>query len=174
MRFLLTGGSACGKSSFAEELALRLGGNLVYIATMRPYGEEGLAKIKRHRKMRASKGFTTIECQIDLINVVVDPESTVLLECLCNLMSNEMFDEFGNLRDVQAKIVSDINELAKRCQNLIVVTNDVASEYLDDYDEGTREYALAIGRANIDLAAQSDHVYELVCGIPLLLKGELL
>ena len=58
---LMTGGSACGKSSYAESLAVRLNGPRYYLAAMQPYGEGGAEKIARHRKMRRGKGFETIE-----------------------------------------------------------------------------------------------------------------
>ena len=35
MRILLTGGSACGKSTYAETLATRLDSELYYIMTMK-------------------------------------------------------------------------------------------------------------------------------------------
>ena len=58
---LLTGGSACGKSYYAEASAVsaakRLKVPLYYVATMLPYGEEGEKRIRRHREQRKSKGF---------------------------------------------------------------------------------------------------------------------
>ena len=56
----MTGGSACGKSSYAESLAVRLNGPRYYLAAMQPYGEGGAEKIARHREMRRGKGFETI------------------------------------------------------------------------------------------------------------------
>ena len=38
----------------------------LYIATMRPFGAETQKKIERHRRMRAGKGFQTLECYGDL------------------------------------------------------------------------------------------------------------
>ena len=49
---LMTGGSACGKSSYAESLAVRLNGPRYYLAAMQPYGEGGVEKIAKHREMR--------------------------------------------------------------------------------------------------------------------------
>ena len=46
---LLTGGSACGKSSYAESLCLRFDGPRHYIAAMRPYGEGSAEKIERQK-----------------------------------------------------------------------------------------------------------------------------
>ena len=57
------GGSGSGKSAFAEQKAVSLaaGGELVYLATMQVYGEEGKKKVERHRQLRRGKGFETIE-----------------------------------------------------------------------------------------------------------------
>ena len=51
MLILVTGGSGSGKSAFAEQKAVSLaaGGELVYLATMQVYGEEGKKKVERHR-----------------------------------------------------------------------------------------------------------------------------
>ena len=54
---------------------------------------------------------------------------------------------------------------------LVIITNDVGSD-IKSYDEGTRAYIQALGRINAALAKESDCVFELVCGIPILLKGE--
>ena len=61
MLILLTGGSACGKSSYGEKLAVLGPKPLYYIAAMQPYDDECLKKIARHRELRKDKGFLTIE-----------------------------------------------------------------------------------------------------------------
>ena len=172
MFYLLTGGSACGKSTYAESLVCRYGQPRIYVATMQPYGEEGLKKIARHRKMRATKGFETVEAQRDLADMSVPEDATVLLECIANLTSNEMFDEQGNMRDVRQKVIDAVLGLSRRCANLVVVTNELGAEY-HDYDDFTPVYVEAMGYINHALAAEADCVYELVCGIPIVLKGEL-
>ena len=63
MRILLTGGSGCGKSTYAERLARSFSAPRYYIATMRPYDEECLAKICRHQQQREDGDFLTIERQ---------------------------------------------------------------------------------------------------------------
>jgi adenosylcobinamide kinase/adenosylcobinamide-phosphate guanylyltransferase len=78
MKVLLTGGSACGKSTYAESLAVRLGGRLWYIAAMRPFGEESQMRIERHRRMRAEKGFETIERYTDINGITLPARGTVL------------------------------------------------------------------------------------------------
>lgn len=173
MMILLTGGSGCGKSTYAESLCLKFPLPRYYVATMRPYGEESLKKIARHREMRAKKGFETIERQTDVGGIVLPERGTALLECMCNLSANEMFDEAGNECDPYEKIMDGVAHLAMQAENLIVVTNDVGADG-EDYDESTQRYIRLLGKLNAALAMQADHVYELVCGIPIVRKGALL
>ena len=173
MMILLTGGSACGKSSYAESLAVRLPAPRYYIAAMRPYDDESLAKIARHREMRHGKGFETFERYTDVAGLVLPARGTVLLECICNLTANEMFDDKGGESDPYDRVMAGIDALRAQSGTLIVVTNDVGSDG-NTYDDATIRYIDAIGRINASLAAEADAVYELVCGIPLVLKGALI
>ena len=172
MRILLTGGSGCGKSTYAERLARSFSAPRYYIATMRPYDEECLIKIDRHRQQREDGGFITIERQTDVGGIVFPARGTALLECMCNLLANEMFDENGNERDVYDKILADVDALAQSCDTLIVVTNEVGGG-AERHEAGTLRYIEMLGRLNCALAASSDLVAELVCGIPLVAKGKL-
>lgn len=169
MMILLTGGSACGKSFYAESLCTAAAGPRYYIAAMQPFGEGGAEKIARHRAMRAGKGFETIERYTDLAGLVLPERGCALLECICNLTANEMFDETGEMRDPVHAVLTGVEALRRQCDTLVVVTNDVGSDNRD-YDPGTRAYVRTLGHINAQLAAQADEVYELVCGIPLKLK----
>ena len=172
MRILLTGGSGCGKSTFAERLARELPAPRYYLATMRPFEAESRAKIARHQAQRVDAGFVTIERETGVGGVALPGRGTVLLECLCNLLANEMFDEAGNERDVYDTILADILALEQQCDTLIVVTNEVGSDG-GNYGASTARYIETLGRLNRALASRFDAVAELVCGIPLMLKGRL-
>ena len=172
MRILLTGGSACGKSTFAEKLAASLPAPRTYLATMRPAGAESEEKIARHRAMREAAGFVTLERDTDVGGATLPARGVVLLECMCNLAANEMFDEQGRVRDVFDKLLADVDALAKRCDTLIAVTNDVGGDGYA-YDASTAAYIDLLGRLNAALAARFDCVCELVCGIPCVVKGAL-
>ena len=70
MILLVTGGSASGKSEYAENRALQLAKaeqkKLIYLAAMKPFGEEAAKRIERHRQLRAGKGFETVERYTDI------------------------------------------------------------------------------------------------------------
>ena len=190
MIFVVTGGSGSGKSEYAENLAMTLGEKRIYIATMQVYGEEGRQRVARHRKMREGKQFVTVECPVNLERLVSDgqcPEglgaraddeqchslldgSVVLLECMSNLAANEMFSVGGGAEAVQQRILAGVNTLQQHCAHLVIVTNEVFSDGII-YDPETMEYIRCLGMINGALAGMADQVTEVVCGIPVSVKG---
>jgi adenosylcobinamide kinase/adenosylcobinamide-phosphate guanylyltransferase len=58
MAILVTGGARSGKSSFAEQYALRSAEKGIYIATCQPYDKEMRERIGKHQQMRLDSGFT--------------------------------------------------------------------------------------------------------------------
>ncbi len=172
MTALVIGGAASGKSGYAESL-LDTAACKLYIATMQPYGEEAQQRITRHRALRAAKGFDTLErftALAGLTEAQLPCGCSALLECLGNLAANELFASDGAGEHAQTAILDGMALLAHRCRNLVVVTNDVLADGVD-YDADTERYLTLLGRCNAALAARFDTVVEVVCGIPILLKG---
>ena len=94
MIILVTGGSGSGKSEFAENCCMKLPAvEKRYIATMQAFDEESRARIRKHQRARSGKGFATIEQGTHLEEVSLPKECTALLECMSNLVANEMFAE---------------------------------------------------------------------------------
>lgn len=170
MLVLVTGGSGSGKSAYAEERAYLLEQeNLVYIATMFPYDKESDKRIERHQKMRADKHFRTIECYVDLLQAEVTPKDTVLLECMSNLVANEVFMENGAGENTVETVRKGIRALLERCNNLIVVTNELFSDGAE-YDTDTSRYLKYLGQINRETAEIADEVVEIVYSIPVIQK----
>lgn len=168
---LITGGSKCGKSRFAEKLLDSFTGSKVYIATMQPIGDEAFEAIGRHRRLRQGKGFATVEKYTDISEVTLPEGSAVLIECVGNLCANEMFsgEEMCYPAD---KIAEGIRKLSKAAAELVIVTNQVGSDGIA-YAETTAAYIAEMGEINRRLAAFADNVVECVYGIPIAQKGEL-
>ena len=191
---LVTGGSGSGKSAYAESLLSSCEGIKYYIATMQIYDAEGEKKVERHRKLRAGKRFLTIESPMNVGKIEFacageveqaqyrqeaerkvqgsSEKKSALLECMSNLTANEMFTKDGmkSEEEVVEKIVSDIQTLSQKLDNLVIVTNNVFEDGVI-YDAGTMEYLKALGRINAALARLADRVAEVVVGIPVELKG---
>lgn len=189
MLHIVYGGSASGKSSYAESFAMSLQGDgrLLYIATMYPYkwntteiDPETMQRIERHRAMRADKGFDTVECYRHVEHIVAKRQDVLLLECMSNLLANEMYLEpdadagsgmSKTMSPASKKIVQAIIDLSARVQDVVIVTNDVFSDGGNlTYDESTREYVKNLAEINCALAQEAATVTEIVCGIPVIVK----
>lgn len=171
MFVLVTGGSGSGKSACAEQRILEFGERpRSYIATMMCFDEESRERIRRHRLMRRDKGFETIECYQKLSDVRVPRGGAVLLECMSNLIANELYAEGGAGEDTVNAVMSGIRSLLAQTDHLVVVTNEVFSDGIT-YDPETMRYLEYLGRVNREMAALSDETVEVVYGIPVSVKG---
>ena len=187
MLHLVTGGSGSGKSEYGENWLtgkenkgrdfIQREENYLYIATMKPYGEEAKERIKRHRKMRSSKGFLTIECYQNLKKLNAFQEtgqnfSGILLECMSNLVANELYLPDGSMRRedlVLEEVLLGVENLKKQTDRLLIVSNEVTSDGIA-YPAEIRTYQELLGKINQTLAKQADLVTEVVYGIPIKIK----
>ena len=171
MMHLITGASASGKSAYAEQALLCAAGTeKYYIATMRPWGAEGAARVKKHRAMREGKGFQTIEAFHTLEALKLPERGSLMLECMSNLLANEQFELGGTDEEILARIQRGIRNLKNQTEDLIIVTNEIFSDGCP-YDADTVCYIRLLGNLNIWLAEQADAVTEVVYGIPIRQKG---
>lgn len=173
MLTLISGGAASGKSEYAEGVAVSAaaaGTPLVYLATMQVWGEEDRRRVERHRAMRWGKGFLTVECPENLAEVSVLEGSVVLLECLSNLTANECFGTLG-FKGAEERILKGIDYLCAQCAHVVVVTNELFGDGIS-YQEETTRYLNVLSSLNCELAGRADRVVEVVCGLPVVWKGE--
>lgn len=189
MMTLILGGSGSGKSAYAEDYLLRITADKqksdkseyrkYYIATMQIRDAEMQAKVARHHRLRQGKGFTTIEQPVALekaLEMLWESETqiqsvAVLLECMSNLVANEMFSmevqEAGQV--VTERVLQGVDALKSQADPLVIVTNNVFEDGIV-YDTGTIEYIETLGRINERMAAEADEVIEVVAGIPQWIK----
>lgn len=191
MILFIYGPRDCGKSAYAEDRACLIGENRIYLATMKIMDDEGRKRVDKHRALRAGKGFITIECP-NTIDSIELPETegtqVVLLECVSNLVGNEMFNtgcdnttqvsitensncdkehtrkETGELSDgpksVQTTVNITLNEigLLSKRTDNLVI---VSSNYDGEeltMDEGTLNYITALNTVNDKLMQMADEV----------------
>ena len=69
------------------------------------------------------------------------------------------------------KALGGIERLAQAAAYTVVVTVDVFADGMR-YDEGTEAWRRALARVNAGVAALADRAVEVVCGIPVWMKGE--
>ena len=177
MIILIVGKQNSGKSLFAEELAAGSGTDRhYYLATMKVCDEAGRERVIRHRKQREGKGFITIELQYGInraVQMMEEPEnSVVLLECIANLVGNEMYDNperaWAEGKKEERYAAIDEDEFAETVMKDIKLLSDNVKELVivsDEYDTGgvkdeeTRKYIRLLSLMNKRLAEYADKVY---------------
>lgn len=175
---LITGGARSGKSSFAESL-YKGQDQVVYIATSKLVDEEMEERIKLHRSSRP-KSWRTYEGNYNL-EEAVGSEKNYLLDCITILTSNIMFDMSKNVEyidyklqaEIEDKVIFEIESLSKnirdRGYNLIMVTNELGDSIVPDHHI-SRVFRDIQGRINQRIAALSDELYLVCCGLPVKIK----
>ena len=181
MIYMVIGTQNSGKSELAEKLAMETGDdNKIYLATMKIYDKSGHERVKKHRLQREGKGFITIEHEYNLLAVLdkidTPKETTILLECVSNLVGNELFenkawnekllkhlndpDLYDRKKEFADIISKDIKNLSGQISNLIIVTNEYDYEG-SNYDDETRLYVELLSMVNERIIRFSDKVYDL-------------
>lgn len=181
---LVIGGSGSGKSAYAEDLLQAVMDEKYYLATMQVYDDEMQKKVDIHRRNRAGKGFQTIEKPVDIGQLYGKISGkAVLLECMSNLVANEMWNpasmdkqewlDGGNEtveKMLAEKIVSEITLLGSCFEDMVIVSNNIFEDGLE-YDAATKSYLRVLAMVNHQLAERADRVFEVVVGIPIAMKG---
>lgn len=171
----ITGGARCGKSVFAEKLALEFGTPLCYLATAQALDNEMEDRVKLHRGRRGEQ-WHTLEEPLDLPRALKECDGryqAVLVDCITLWLSNLLFEYERQEADIEERIMADVRQLADSLQEMttpvILVSNEVGMGIVPE-NRLARLYRDIAGKANQLLAAAADEVHLVVSGIPLQLK----
>ncbi|MFC2011055.1 bifunctional adenosylcobinamide kinase/adenosylcobinamide-phosphate guanylyltransferase [Chloroflexota bacterium] len=178
---LITGGARSGKSHFAQELALKSGKPVLFVATAVAGDEEMRQRIEEHQRTRPAN-WSTLEVTTHVGNEIlqkVGSTQVVLVDCITLLVSNvfgQYADQTGEQIDaslVEKAVtieISGLMECVNRIDaNFIMVTNEVGLGLVPANRMG-RLYRDLLGKANQLLAQQADEVYLMVAGLPVMIK----
>lgn len=176
---MITGGARSGKSSFAQQVAQRLGRRVAFVATAVAGDGEMARRIDEHRARRPAS-WATIEAPELLGGVLeraADAGDVLVVDCLTFWLANRLLASGvdPSTADLAVEVlwpkVEEFLRLARECgANVVVVTNEVGMGVVPATETG-RAFRDIVGRANQALAAQADEVYLMVSGLPVKLKG---
>lgn len=174
---LVLGGARSGKSSYAQELAAKAEGRVIYIATAQAGDDEMRKRIAVHQAERPAS-WRTVEAPRQIGRSVLSSLANVdvvLLDCITLLTSNVLLSlpESASLDEVQREMDREVDELLAAVEqgdaDWIVVTNEVGLGLVPAYALG-RTYRDVLGRVNQRLAQVADEVLFMVAGIPMKVK----
>ncbi len=178
---LIIGGARSGKSHFAQELALKPGKPVLFVATAVAGDEEMQQRIEEHRRARPV-AWSTLEVTTHVGNEILQKiggAQMVIVDCITLLLSNifsQYTDQTGEQIDVpliEKEVTREIGELIECISRLdasfIMVTNEVGMGLVPANKMG-RLYRDLLGKATQLLAEQADEVYLMVAGLPVPIK----
>lgn len=164
---LITGGARSGKSSYAEELALKLSEHPIYMATARIWDEEFRQRVQKHQERRGPE-WTNIEEDKYLSKYKVEGR-VVLIDCVTLWCTNFFFDHQSSVKEALDEAKQEFDLFTKQDATFIFVTNEIGlggtSENLIQ-----RKFTDMQGWMNQYIASKADEVTLMVCGIPVTVK----
>ena len=196
---LITGGQRSGKSTKAEELALSLSSNPVYLATAHVWDEEFRLRVQKHQERRGPE-WTNIEEEIQLSKHNLEGR-VVVIDCVTLWLTNLISIEHETfLAEPSGRAEQNILGKAKRPLDLwslarqesraelylaqakaefdaftapdatyIFVTNEIGSGGTST-NALQRRFTDLQGWMNQYIAQRADEVILMVSGIPVIIK----
>ena len=163
---LITGGARSGKSRYAEELALKLSKNPVYVATAHVWDEEFAERVKKHQERRGPE-WTNIE-EEKLLSRHDLTGRVAVIDCITLWCTNYFFD----LQEVDTALEAlkaEFDKFTAKDATYIFVTNEIGMGGVSD-NVVQRKFTDLQGWMNQYVASKADEVILMVSGIPVKVK----
>ncbi len=163
---LITGGQRSGKSRKAEEVALGIVDNPVYLATAHIWDDEFRERVRRHQERRGPQ-WTNIEeekylSRYDLTGRVV------VVDCVTLWLTNFFFENSDVDQTLEA-VKAEFDRFTDHDATFIFVTNEIGSGGVSE-NAIQRKFTDLEGWMNQYIASCADEVILMVSGIAVQIK----
>ena len=124
MIYLITGGERSGKSSYAQNVALELSKNPMYVATARKWDGDFQKRIDRHQSER-DENWTNIEEEKNLSQI--DFKGRVaIIDCVTLWLTNFFVDTKNDVELSLELAKAEIEKLAlMEDTTILIITNEI-------------------------------------------------
>ena len=164
---LITGGQRSGKSTKAEEMALSLSPNPVYLATAHIWDEEFRERVRKHQERRGPQ-WTNIEeeTQLSLHDMT---GRVIVIDCVTLWLTNFFFANNSDVDKSLELAKAEFDKFTEPDATYIFVTNEIG---LGGVSENAiqRKFTDLEGWMNQYIASKADEVILMVSGIPIKIK----
>ena len=170
---LITGGQRSGKSQQAEQLALSLSPNPVYVATAHIWDEEFRERVRRHQERRGPQ-WTNIEEERNLSRHDLTGRVAVI-DCITLWCTNFFFErnkpdwDQPSVDEALEALKKEFDQFTSQDATFIFVTNEIGSGGVST-DAIQRRFTDLEGWMNQYVASKADEVILMVSGIPVKIK----
>ena len=164
---LITGGQRSGKSSKAEEMALSLSANPVYVATAHIWDDEFRERVKKHQERRGPQ-WTNIEEEIHLSKHDLSGR-VVVIDCVTLWLTNFFFQLESDVNKSLEVAKIEFDAFTQHDATYIFVTNEIGSGGTSE-NVIQRRFTDLQGWMNQYIASKADEVILMVSGIAVKIK----
>ena len=165
---LITGGQRSGKSKKAEELALSLSPNPVYMATAHIWDEEFRERVRKHQERRGPQ-WTNIEEETALSQHDMTGR-VVVIDCVTLWLTNFFFAHNSDVDKSLELAKAEFDRFTEPDATYIFVTNEIGSGGVSE-NAIQRKFTDLEGWMNQYIASKADEVILMVSGIEVKVKG---
>ncbi|MFK7001150.1 bifunctional adenosylcobinamide kinase/adenosylcobinamide-phosphate guanylyltransferase [Flavobacterium oreochromis] len=168
MLYLITGGERSGKSLYAQNLALELSPNPVYMATARKWDDDFQKRIDRHQKDRDHR-WTNVEEEKQISKFEFSGKVT-MIDCVTLWLTNFFVDTNNDVDQSLELAKREVEKiLLQKDATIIIITNEIGMGGHAQTEIG-RKFTELQGWMNQYLAKKADKVVLMISGIPVIIK----
>ena len=164
---LITGGQRSGKSTKAEELALSLSSQPVYLATAHVWDDEFRERVKKHQERRGPE-WTNIEEEIHLSKHDLTGR-VVVIDCITLWLTNLFYQLDSEVDKTLSEAKKEFDAFTQHDATYIFVTNEIGLGGVST-NQLQRKFTDLQGWMNQYVAQKADEVILMVCGIAVKIK----
>ena len=164
---LITGGQRSGKSTKAEELALQMSANPVYLATAHIWDEEFRERVRKHQERRGPE-WTNIEEELQLSKHNLAGR-VVVIDCVTLWLTNWISTETTDIDTILTAAKQEFDRFTAPDATYIFVTNEIGLGGVST-NQLQRRFTDLQGWMNQYIAQKADEVILMVSGIPVKIK----
>ncbi|HTM97089.1 MAG TPA: bifunctional adenosylcobinamide kinase/adenosylcobinamide-phosphate guanylyltransferase [Pedobacter sp.] len=167
MIYYITGGERSGKSKYAQELALRLSDNPVYIATARIWDKDFEKRIERHQNERDERWINIEEEKY--ISKAAISNKVAVIDCVTLWLTNIYTDTKFDIEEALKEAKAEFDKWEEIEATLIIISNEIGMGVHAATEMG-RKFVELQGWVNQYIANKANKAILMISGIPVNLK----
>ena len=164
---LITGGQRSGKSNKAEELALSLSSNPIYVATAHIWDDEFRERVRKHQERRGPQ-WTNIEEELYLSRHDLS-DRVAVIDCVTLWLTNFFYANDSDVNKSLEAAKAEFDAFTQYDATYIFVTNEIGSGGVSE-NALQRKFTDLQGWMNQYIASKANEVIWMVSGIPVKIK----
>jgi adenosylcobinamide kinase/adenosylcobinamide-phosphate guanylyltransferase len=167
MIIYVTGGARSGKSRYAQQMALQLSENPVYVATARIWDEDFAKRVELHKADRGPE-WSVLEKERD-IHLLPLENRIAVIDCVTLWLTNLLMCFEEDTEKTLDAFKAEIDAIDSLAGTFIVISNEIGMGVHAETELG-RKFTDLQGWANQYVASKAEKATFMVSGLPMSLK----